>query len=79
MITSFSNAKVKQVAAWQTKAKERKKDQVFLAEGLKMFEEAPVDWIREVYIIEEILTKTPWHMQRLQPSRRPVKRLATGD
>lgn len=45
------------MAAWQAKAKERKKDQVFLAEGLKMFEEAPVDWIREVYIIEEILKK----------------------
>lgn len=57
MITSFANAKVKQVVAWQTKAKERKKDHVFLAEGMKMFEEAPESWIKEVYIIEEVLQK----------------------
>lgn len=55
MITSFANAKVKQVVAWQTKAKERKKDNIFLAEGLKMFEEAPEERIKEVYIIEEVL------------------------
>lgn len=54
MITSYSNSRVKQVVQWQTKAKERKKDNVFLAEGLKMFEEAPESWIREVYIIEEV-------------------------
>lgn len=57
MITSFANAKVKQVVAWQTKAKERKKDNVFLAEGLKMFEEAPQESVREVYIIEALLQK----------------------
>lgn len=52
MITSVSNAKVKQVVLWQGKAKERKKDQVFLAEGPKMFGEAPLPWIREVFITE---------------------------
>ncbi len=57
MITSVANAKVKQIVAWQTKAKERKKDGVFLAEGLKMFEEAPVDWLRETYIEESVLEK----------------------
>lgn len=46
MITSLSNAKVKQVVLWQTKAKERKKEQVFLIEGIKLFEEAPISWIR---------------------------------
>ncbi|MBQ7774829.1 MAG: RNA methyltransferase [Lachnospiraceae bacterium] len=57
MITSVANARVKQVVAWQTKAKERKKDKVFLAEGLKMFEEAPTDWIKEIYIEETALEK----------------------
>ncbi len=57
MITSVANARVKQVVAWQTKAKERKKDNVFLAEGMKMFEEAPLSWIREVYIEETVLKK----------------------
>ncbi len=55
MITSVANAKVKQVVAWQTKAKERKKDNIFLAEGMKMFEEAPENSIKETYIIEEVL------------------------
>ncbi|MCM1186732.1 MAG: RNA methyltransferase [Lachnoclostridium sp.] len=52
MITSGANSKVKQVIQWQNKAKERKKDKVFLAEGMKMFEEAPTDWICEVYLSE---------------------------
>jgi rod shape-determining protein MreB len=53
MITSFSNPRVKQVVQWQTKAKERKKDNIFLAEGIKMYEEAPETAVKEVYIIEE--------------------------
>ena len=57
MITSVSNAKVKQVVLWQGKAKERRKDQVFLAEGLKMFGEAPTEWIREAYLTENALEK----------------------
>jgi len=57
MITSVANQKVKQVVAWQTKAKERKKDNIFLVEGLKMFEEAPEKWVREVYIEETLLEK----------------------
>ena len=47
MITSNNNAKVKQVVQWQTKAKERRKDHVFLAEGIRMCEEAPVKNVRE--------------------------------
>ena len=57
MITSFSNPRVKQVVQWQTRAKERKKDDIFLAEGIKMYEEAPEDSVREVYIMEETLKK----------------------
>jgi TrmH family RNA methyltransferase len=57
MITSFSNPRVKQVVQWQTKAKERKKDNIFLAEGIKMYEEAPEASVKEVYIIEETLKK----------------------
>ena len=57
MITSVANQKVKQVVAWQSKAKERKKDNIFLVEGLKMFEEAPEKSVREVYIEETLLEK----------------------
>lgn len=57
MITSSANAKVKQVVQWQNKAKERRKDGVFLAEGVKMYEEAPRESILEVYISQDMEEK----------------------
>lgn len=54
MIISVANPRVKQVVQWQNKAKERRKDNIFLAEGVKMFEEAPMQQIREVYLTEEL-------------------------
>ncbi len=57
MITSTSNARIKQLALWNQKAKERRKDRVFIAEGIKMFEEAPIGWIREIYISESFYSK----------------------
>lgn len=57
MITSSANKKIKQVVQWQTKTKDRRKDGVFLAEGFKMFEEAPQAWIREVYLTPEAYEK----------------------
>lgn len=49
MITSTANAQVKQVCAYVQKARERRKDGIFVAEGTKMFEEAPLEWIHKVY------------------------------
>lgn len=57
MITSTSNARIKQLALWNQKAKERRKDGVFIAEGIKMFEEAPSGWISEVYVSENFYNK----------------------
>lgn len=54
MITSSTNPRVKQIVQWQTKAKERRKAGVFLAEGIKMFEEAPENSIAEVYLSGDI-------------------------
>ncbi len=54
MITSSANPRVKQIVQWQTKAKERRKDGIFLAEGLKMFEEAPLERIVEVYVSKDV-------------------------
>ncbi len=54
MITSNANAKVKQVVQWQNKAKERRKDGVFLVEGIKMYEEAPVESIVDVYVAKDM-------------------------
>ena len=41
MITSSSNAQVKNIIALNKKAKERREQDVFVAEGWKMFQEAP--------------------------------------
>ena len=57
MITSLANVRVKQIVQWQTKAKERRKDRVFLAEGIKMFEEAPNESILEVYLSQDVEEK----------------------
>lgn len=55
MITSTNNQKVKQIVQWQTKAKARRQDDIFLAEGLKMYEEAPISLIREVYLTDALM------------------------
>lgn len=68
MITSSNNAKVKQVVQWQTKAKERRKDHVFLAEGVRMCEEAPVKSVREVYLTEELEQKLRQNAQNGDPA-----------
>ena len=57
MITSNANSRVKQIIQWQTKAKERRKDGVFLVEGMKLFEEAPQNQIKEVYISKSMAEK----------------------
>ena len=54
MIASTANPRIKQLVQWQTKAKERKKDGVFVAEGFKMLEEAPDNMVREIYLAEEL-------------------------
>ena len=57
MITSTSNLRVRQVVQWQSKAKERRKAGIFLAEGMKMLEEAPEEWIREIYLTQDCLER----------------------
>lgn len=53
-ITSASNKKIKNVMLLLAKSKERKKQKLFVAEGVKMFLEAPEERIREIYISEEL-------------------------
>ncbi|MDD3369444.1 MAG: 23S rRNA (guanosine(2251)-2'-O)-methyltransferase RlmB [Lachnospiraceae bacterium] len=57
MITSLTNGKVKELVQLRDKAKERKKQDVFLVEGRKMLEEAPSERIQEVYVSEGYLEK----------------------
>lgn len=58
MITSSSNPRLKRIVQWQTRQRQRRKDGVFIAEGFKMYEEAPENSILEVYLSETVLDKT---------------------
>jgi len=57
MITSTVNAKVKRLVNLSKKAKARYSESVFIVEGVKMFSEAPAEWIREVYVSESFWDK----------------------
>ncbi len=52
MITSVTNQKVKRIVQLNKKAGERKKEGVFVVEGIKMFLEAPEAMLEEVYVSE---------------------------
>ena len=54
MITSAANQKVKKIVQLNKKAVERKKEDVFVAEGVKMFLEAPEGSLCEVYVSENL-------------------------
>ena len=71
MITSSANSRVKQIIQWQTKAKERRKDKVFLVEGMKLFEEAPIEQIKEVYISKSMAEKLSLGQDIGEPSKNP--------
>ncbi len=57
MITSSSNRAVRDVVQFMQKAKARNKQGVFVAEGIKMFEEAPAAQIERVYIARRMETR----------------------
>lgn len=50
MITSPSNPKIKQLVLLKDKSRARNQSGLFVAEGLKMFEEAPAENLQEVYV-----------------------------
>ena len=54
MITSANNTQVKNIIQLNQKAKARREQGVFVAEGRKMFGEAPKDWISRVYVTESL-------------------------
>ena len=63
MITSSSNAQVKNVIQLNTKGKARSKQGLFVVEGIKMFREAPKDWISKVYIRESLYEEGSWKQE----------------
>ena len=55
MISSEQNTQVKNIIKLNQKAKVRREQGLFIAEGRKMFLEAPDDWIEKIYVAESML------------------------
>ncbi len=55
MITSTSNAQVKNLMQLKKKSKARKQQQVYVVEGIRMFREAPAHQIVQIYVSESFL------------------------
>lgn len=55
MISSTANRQMKRLLALMKKTKERKKEHAFVAEGIKMFKEAPKEWLKQVYVSESFM------------------------
>lgn len=65
MITSTSNAQVKNLVQLKKKAKARRQQQIYVVEGIRMFREAPADRIEQVYVSESFLAD-PEHKKVLK-------------
>ena len=55
---SASNKKIKRIQALQRSAKDRREEDVFIAEGIRMFREAPAELLQEVYMTPEMADLT---------------------
>ena len=56
-ITSTANGRVKHLVSLQKKKKEREEENVFLAEGIRMFREVPGERLKEVWMSESFYRK----------------------
>lgn len=65
MITSSTNARIKNIVQLNTSSRERREQGVFVAEGTKMFLEAPEDSIRQVFVSESYYDRREHH-ERLE-------------
>lgn len=59
MITSKTNAKIKNLIKCMKSAKERKKQDIFLVEGIRMFSEIPDFLHVETFVTEEFYKDYP--------------------
>lgn len=66
MITSTSNAQIKELAKLQKKSRLRDEKGIFLVEGPRMTEEIPTERIEKVYASESFAKKNKEFLERLQ-------------
>lgn len=60
MITSISNGQIKKIQQLLKKSKIRREEGLFVAEGVKMFREAPSDRIEKIYLGASFAEKEIW-------------------
>ena len=63
MITSFTNNRIKHIRDLMLRSRSRKKEGLFVAEGVKMFLEASTDDISEVFITERLYTRLQYEQE----------------
>lgn len=68
MLISLNNPKVKQTAELVKKAKARKKEDVFVVEGIRMFMEVPVERVAWCFVTESFFEKCECREKILQCS-----------
>lgn len=73
MITSTSNIQVKNIIQLLKKAKQRKEQDIFIAEGTKMFLEVPEERLIKVFVSETFFSH---HKKKLEEKGRPVEILS---
>ena len=66
MITSTSNAQIKELAKLQKKSRLRDEKGIFLVEGPRMTEEIPAERIEKVYASESFAKKNKEFSEKLQ-------------
>ena len=70
MITSTSNARMKELVQLQKKSKVRNEQGVFLVEGVKMYQEIPQEQLVKVYVSETFADKQKEEINRLKDRRK---------
>ncbi|HIW84530.1 MAG TPA: 23S rRNA (guanosine(2251)-2'-O)-methyltransferase RlmB [Candidatus Dorea gallistercoris] len=76
MITSTANARVKRLVSLMKKRRSRDQEEIFLAEGPRMFRETPLDRVREVYLSEGFRKKEPGILEELKKTQVSVEILS---
>lgn len=66
MITSTSNPQIKNLILLGKKSKARKEQGVFLVEGRKMFQEAPKEWLTDIYVSESFEAENQMILQEME-------------
>lgn len=66
MITSPANGKVKRLVLLREKSRVRNQEGLFIGEGIKMFMEAPLTMLQDVYVSESFWQRVSWSEGRTQ-------------